>query len=107
VLDFSSTGFHNLTRLYDASGDVVATESFTTDGGDTITVNGVVAEQLIEAGGTYRGMNYAYYVLDYSSTGFHNLTRLYDASGDVVASDTFHSNGAYSIFVQTNFLNKK
>ena len=107
ILDYTSTGFHDLTRYYDASGNLLASETFTPDGGDVITVGGKTVERKVVATGTFRGESYASLILDYSSTGFHDLTRYYDASGDLLASESFTTDGGDLIQVGGKTVERK
>ena len=54
-----------------------------------IQVGGKTIERKVVATGMFWGESYASYILDYASTGFHDLTRYYDASGDPLASESF------------------
>ena len=49
-------------------------------------------------GGTFHGVAYASYDNSYAF-GFRNLETFYDASGNVVASETFQANGGYSLYL--------
>ena len=42
---YTSAGIRDLATFYDASGNVVASESFPSNGGYTVTVGGVVTQQ--------------------------------------------------------------
>lgn len=107
---YNTSNFRNLETFYDAAGNVVASESFTPNGSYTITVGGVVTQvKTVNAdgsydiryykGGTFQGMAYASYDNAYNTSNFRNLETFYDAAGNVVASESFTSNGGYTITV--------
>jgi hypothetical protein len=96
--------------LYGAAGNVMASESFTTNRGYSITVGGVLTQQkTVNANGSYdihyyltgtfEGVSYASYDNAYTSSGFRDLVTFYGAGGNVLATESFTTNGGYSITV--------
>ena len=108
---YTSSGFLDLVTVYGAGGNVLASESFATNGGYSITVGGVLTQQkTVNANGSYdihyygvtgtfQGVSYASYDYAYTSSGFLDLVTVYGAGGNVLASESFATNGGYSITV--------
>lgn len=105
---YTAANFRNLLTFDDASGAEVASESFTVNGGYTITVDGAVSQvQTVNAdggldiryysAGSFAGIGYASYDNAYTAAGFRNLLTFYDSAGAEVASESFTANGGYSI----------
>ena len=107
IADYSATGSLTLDSFYDASGALVASESFAPNGGYAIAVGGVVTEQKIVGLGTFAGVSYGAFVVDYTTAGVLALERFYDASGKLVASESFAANGSYAITVGASVLERK
>ena len=107
---YTSSGFRDLFTVYGAAGNVLASESFATNGGYSITIGGVLTQQKTVnadgsydihyyATGTFQGVSYASYDNAYTSSGFRDLFTVYGAGGNVLASESFATNGGYSITV--------
>jgi hypothetical protein len=107
---YTSAGFLGLATYYGATSTVVASESFTTNGGYSITVGGKLTQQKIVnadksydirryAVGTFQGVSYASYGDAYTSTGFLDLVTYYGATGTVVASESLTATGGYAVTV--------
>ena len=76
------------------------------DGGDVIQVGGKTIERKVDGDGAFQGESYASYIVDYDATGFHDLTRFYDASGELQGRKLATQWGYY-IFVQSELLQRK
>ena len=79
-----------IKNTYDGSGQLVATDTIHADGSYDIRYY---------VPGTFGGVTYASFDISYTSANFRYLQTFYDASGNVVASETFASNGGYAIYV--------
>ena len=104
---FFASGALEQQTFYNASGAVVATESYTNNGGYTVTIGGsVVQTRTVNSDGSYDirygtsgtilGTAYASYDFAYTASGFRDAETFYDGSGTVVGSATFTTNGSYS-----------
>ena len=115
---YTSSGFRDQETFYDASGNVVAFETFQANGGYAITLTGVLWQQkTVNADGSYdihyykvgafSGVAYASYDNAYTSSGFRDQETFYDASGNVVAFETFQSNSGYAIALNGSLSQQK
>ena len=111
-VDRTYTAAHVLTgaTYYDASGNVKATEAFAANGGNTITLGGVLYEQTtvnpdgsydvrFYTGGTFNGVAYASVDRTYTAANVLTGAIYYDASGNVKATETFAANGGNTIML--------
>ena len=86
---YTSSGFRNLATYYGAGGNVLASESFATNGSYSITVGGVLTQQKnVNADGSYdivftgiTGQAYTSYQNDYNSTGVLVAQAVNDTNG--------------------------
>ena len=111
-VDRTYTAAHVLTGAiyYDASGNVKATETFVANGGNTITLGGVLYEQTtvntdgsydvrFYTGGTFKGVAYASVDRTYTAANVLTGAIYYDASGNVKATEAFAANGGNTIML--------
>jgi VCBS repeat-containing protein len=105
---YTAAGLRNLETFYDASGNVLASQSFTANGGFVVTVGGVVAlSKIVNADGSYvlhyttpgtiLGTAYTNSDNSHTAAGALDAQTFYDASGHVVATETYQPNGGYTI----------
>ena len=86
---YTSSGFLELVTVYGAGGNVLASESFATNGGYSITVGGVLTQQkTVNADGSYdiaysgiTGQAYTSYQNDYNSAGVLVALAVNDTNG--------------------------
>ena len=86
---YTSSGFRNLATYYGAGGNVLASESFATNGSYSITVGGVLTQQkTVNADGSYAmvyngvtGQAYTSYQRDYTSKGVLLARAVNDTNG--------------------------
>ena len=86
---YTSSGFRNLATYYGAGGNVLASESFATNGSYSITVGGVLTQQkTVNADGSYNivfngitGQAYTSYQSDYTSKGVLVAQAVNDTNG--------------------------
>ena len=99
---FTAAKFRDLATYYDASGNVVASESFLADGGYTITIGGVVRQQkTVNPDGSFQiaytgvtGAAFTSYTVQYGTNG-KPVSASY--SNGMSASWTFNADGSYQI----------
>ena len=107
---YTTANVQTVATYYDGSGNVVATQTFTANGGFTITVGGTLSEQkTVHADGSYDARYYgagtlngvAYASVDRADTAANvqTVATYYDGSGNVVATQTFTANGGFTITV--------
>ena len=115
---YTAANVQTVTTYYDGSGNVVATETFTANGGFTITVGGTLFEQkTVNAdgsydvryyvAGTFSGVAYASVDRAYTAANVQTVTTYYDGSGNVVATETFTANGGFTITVGGTLFEQK
>ena len=110
---YTPSNFLGQQTYYDASGNAVASESFTANGGYAITLGGALSYTKTVAGdgsydlrtyknGTFNGVAYASVDNAYTVSNFLRQQTYFDASGNTVASQIFTASGGYSITTATS-----
>ena len=105
---YTAANVLTVATYYNGSGNVVAMETFTSNGGFTITLGGTLFEQkTVNAdgsydvryytAGTFNGVAYASYDRAYTAANVLTVATYYNGSGNVVAMETFTSNGGFTI----------
>ena len=107
-LTFTASGFHSKSTYNNVSGQPVAVETFTPDGGYVITINGTmtIAKTVLPGGGfqiAYSGVAgavdgaaYTAYTIVYSASG-SAVSATYFNHSNVVATGTFSNTGQETI----------
>jgi hypothetical protein len=104
---YTAANFRSGRTFYNASGAVMASESYTPGGGYSDTVGGqlTVAETVAGDGSynyhyyipvTFDGVTYASYADQYTAANFRSGRTFYNASGAVMASESYTAGGGYS-----------
>ena len=106
---YTAANFVALQTFYDASGNVVATQSLTPDGGHTIKVNGVVVEVktihtdgtgnydvLYNGSGSIQGLVYTSQDTVFTAAKVP-ISRTFAASGKPVLVQTYGAGGAFTV----------
>ncbi len=108
---YTKAGAVTQQTYYDPSGNVLAYETFAANGGyaivvggqpfitKTVNADGTYDIHYYQKGGTFQGVTYAGYDNAYTKAGAVTQQTYYDASGNVLAYETFAANGGYAIVV--------
>jgi hypothetical protein len=106
---FAANGSPQSETFYDASGAVVASQSFAADGGYSLYVGGALLTRRTDhddgafdvehcgAGGTVAGVAYANLDVEFSGPGHWIGAAYLDADGDVLATRTMSPNGGFTL----------
>jgi TPR repeat protein len=77
---YTSGNVRDSRTYYDSSGNLLGSQTFPADGS---------YDDRYYTAGTFSGVNYASYDTHYNTAGFRDLITFYDASGNVLASESF------------------